>query len=140
MGVQYVLNYKMDPNWGKMVRKLSPAGLGCQQVIEVGGLQTITQSFCCVACGGEINIISFLIGLGTTDGGPTFLEPLLQACIVHGVEVGNWIQCEEMVQVIEAYDIQPVVDDHEFSLGKLKDAYEFVWSQQHFGKAVVSRE
>lgn len=93
-----------------------------------------------MARGGEIDIIGFLTGLGAADGGLTFLEPLLQACIVRGVEVGNRIQFEEMVRAIEAYDIRPVVDDQGFSLEKLKDAHEFVWNQQHFGKAVVSLE
>ena len=111
-----------------------------RQDLAVNGPQTIAQSFFCVARGGEIDIIGFLTGLGAADGGLTFLEPLLQACIVRGVEVGNRIQFEEMVRAIEAYDIRPVVDDQGFSLEKLKDAYEFVWNQQHFGKAVVSLE
>lgn len=66
-------------------------------MIKVDGLQTITQSFHCIAHEGEIGIIGFLTGLDAVDRGLTFLKPLLQACIVHRVEVGNQVQFEEIV-------------------------------------------
>jgi NADPH:quinone reductase-like Zn-dependent oxidoreductase len=35
MGVQHVINYREDQNWGETARKLSPGGLGAQHIIEV---------------------------------------------------------------------------------------------------------
>ncbi|RDW76520.1 zinc-dependent alcohol dehydrogenase family protein [Aspergillus mulundensis] len=138
MGVQHVLNYREDPNWGETARKLTRDGLGCQRVIEVGGAQTIKQSFQCVARDGEIDVIGFLTGQGHAEDGPTFLEPLLRACTVRGIEVGNWIQFQEMNRAIEAYDVRPVVDGGVFGFGELKEAYQYVWGQKHFGKVVLS--
>lgn len=138
MGVHHVLNYRDDPNWGESARHLTRDALGCQRVIEVGGPQTIKQSFKCVARGGEIDVIGFLAGQGHAEDGPTFLEPLLQACLVRGIEVGNWVQFEEMNRAIEAYNIKPVVDQRVFSCKDLKEAYTYVWNQHHFGKVVLS--
>lgn len=53
MGVHHVLNYREQSNSGETARKLTRSELGCQWVIEVGGAQTINQSFECVARGGE---------------------------------------------------------------------------------------
>ncbi|GLA72501.1 hypothetical protein AtubIFM55763_003041 [Aspergillus tubingensis] len=71
MGVQHVLSYKQDPNWGETATKLTRGELGCRPVIEAGGAQTIKQSFECVARGGEIDIIGFLTGQGHAEDGPT---------------------------------------------------------------------
>lgn len=138
MGVQHVLNYRKDPNWGETARKLTRGELGCQRVIEVAGAQTIKQSFECVARGGEIDVIGFLTGQGHGKDAPTFLEPLLWACTVRGIEVGNWIQFEELIRAIEAYDIRPVVDGRVFRFGELPQAYKYVWDQKHSGKVVLS--
>lgn len=123
MGTQHILNYRDDPNWGETARKLTRDELGCQRVIEVGGPQTIKQSFNCVARGGGINVIGFLTGQGHAEDGPMYLQPLLQACIVRWIEVGNRIQFEEMNRAIEGYGIEPVVDLRAFGLRELKEAY-----------------
>ncbi|KAL4886633.1 chaperonin 10-like protein [Aspergillus karnatakaensis] len=128
MGVQH----------GVTARNLTPNQLGLQRVIEVGGPQTIKQSFECVAAGGEICIIGFLTGLGYgSENGPTYLEPLLRACLVRGVEVGNRVQFEEMVAVIEECGIRPVLDGRRFGFGELREAYRYVWGRGHFGKVVL---
>ncbi|RAH69977.1 zinc-dependent alcohol dehydrogenase family protein [Aspergillus aculeatinus CBS 121060] len=137
MGVQHVLNYREDPEWGESARRLTREGLGCQRVIEVGGPQTIAQSFRCVARGGEIDVIGFLGGQDG-NGGPSFLEPLLRACVVRGIEVGNRIQFEEMNRAIEAFDLRPVVDERVFGFGELREAYAHVWNRRMFGKVVLA--
>ena len=137
MGVHQVINYKTHPDWGTLAKDLSPGKLGCHRVIEVGGQRTIENSFHCVARGGEIDIIGFLTGQGKDDSGLTFLEPLIRACTVRGVEVGNRDQFEEMSRAIVENDIKPVIDDRIFALTSLQDAYKLLWSQSHFGKVVL---
>ncbi|CAG7921873.1 unnamed protein product [Penicillium olsonii] len=137
MGVHHVINYKTHPTWGAIAKDLSPGKLGCHRVIEVGGQQTIENSFKCVARGGEIGIIGFLTGQGKDDSGLTFLEPLLRACTVRGVEVGSREQFEEMSCAIVKHDIKPVLDVHKFALVDLKDAYKLLWDQSHFGKVAL---
>lgn len=138
LGVHHVLNYKENPEWGARAKELSPSAQGCHRVIEVGGQQTIAQSFQCVARGGEIDIIGFLTGQKKDDAGLTYLEPLLRACTVRGIEVVHRVQFEEMVRAIEEHDIRPVIDGKRFALTELQEAYQFMWSQAQIGKIVLT--
>lgn len=51
--------------------------------------------------------------------------------------MGSRQQFEEMNTAIEANDIHPVVDEKVFGLSELKDAYQHMWDQKHFGKLVI---
>ncbi|CAG8053554.1 unnamed protein product [Penicillium salamii] len=138
MGVHHVINYKINPDWGVIAKTLSPSGLGCHRVIEVGGQRTIQESFHCVARGGEIDIIGFLSGQDKDDSGLTFLEPLLRACTVRGIEVGSREQFEEMSRAIVEHNIKPVIDVRGFTLKDLPEAYRAVSNQSQFGKLVLT--
>lgn len=138
MGVEHIINYTRDRKWGETARKLTPVGLGCDHIIEVGGPATIRQSFECVARGGVISVIGFLAGQTHGPDDPTFLEPLVRACVVRGVEVGSRQQLEDMIKAIESQDIKPVLDEVKFSLHELKQVYRRVWNREHFGKVVIS--
>jgi NADPH:quinone reductase-like Zn-dependent oxidoreductase len=65
------------------------------------------------------------------------LECLNNICTVRGVLVGSRLQFEAMNAAIEANDIHPVVDEKTFDLVNLKDAYQHMWDQKHFGKLTV---
>jgi NADPH:quinone reductase-like Zn-dependent oxidoreductase len=56
---------------------------------------------------------------------------------VRGVSVGSRAQFEDMNRAIEANDIKPVVDERIFDMEHLKEAYQYMWEQRHFGKVVV---
>jgi NADPH:quinone reductase-like Zn-dependent oxidoreductase len=68
---------------------------------------------------------------------PTFLDCLTNICTVRGVLVGNRLQFEEMNRAIEANDIHPVVDDKVFTLDEVREAYQYMWDQKHFGKLCI---
>ncbi|KAJ3541035.1 hypothetical protein NM208_g4790 [Fusarium decemcellulare] len=138
LGVQHVLNYRKDPDWGKTARDLTPRGLGVDHVIEVGGQATIKQSFKCVARGGSIDVIGFLSGQENDADAPSWIQPLIRACIVRGIEVGSREQLKEMVKAIEAQDIKPVLDDVTFTLRELPEVYKRIWAGRHTGKVVIS--
>ncbi|KAF4965621.1 hypothetical protein FSARC_6608 [Fusarium sarcochroum] len=138
LGVQHVLDYRQDPKWGKTARALTPRNLGFDHVIEVGGQTTIKQSFKCVARGGSIDVIGFLSGQENDSNAPSWIQPLIGACIVRGVEVGSRQQVKEMVKAIEAQNIKPVLDDVAFTLLELPEVYKRVWAGKHTGKAVIS--
>ena len=42
-----------------------------------------------------------------------------------------------MNRAIEANNIHPVVDKKVFDLVNLRDAYEYMWNQKHFGKLCI---
>jgi len=135
LGADHVINYKEDTNWGETAKKIT-GGRGVQHVLEVGGPNTLIQSFNAIARDGIISIIGFLGGL-KGEKQPTFLDPLSYGCIVRGLLVGSRLQFEEMNRAIEANNIQPVVDEKVFKLAEAKEAYQYMWDQKHFGKLTI---
>ncbi|KAH8722385.1 hypothetical protein GQ44DRAFT_360900 [Phaeosphaeriaceae sp. PMI808] len=135
LGADHIINYKTTPSWGEAVARLTPGGLGVQHVLEVGGPSTIAQSLKAVCIDGVITIIGF-IGGGDKNQ-PGFLECLNNICTVRGVLVGSREQMEEMCAAIEGNDLHPVVDGRVFGLEEVREAYQYVWEQKHFGKVVV---
>lgn len=140
LGVQHIINYREEPNWGAKAKELSPEGLGVQRIIEVGGPKTVKQSLQAVARGGHITMIGFLTGFEKDEDHPSFLEPFERMCIVRGIEVGNRTQFQEMIRAIEANDIHPVVDPKVFSFEELPAAVQYQYDQKHTGNVVVSIE
>jgi NADPH:quinone reductase-like Zn-dependent oxidoreductase len=134
-GADHVINYKDTPNWGEEAAKLTPGGVGVQHVVEVGGPTTMAQSLKAVAIDGVISIIGFIGGFSKEQ--PTFLDCLNNICTVRGILVGSRLQFEDMCAAIEANDIHPVVDEKVFDFKDLKDAYQYMWDQKHFGKLTV---
>lgn len=139
LGADHVINYKETPNWGEAAKKLTPGGRGVQQVLEVGGPNTMKQSLAAIAFDGVISIIGFLAGAKGEDQ-PTFLDCLNNICTTRGVLVGSRLQFEEMNRAVEANDIKPVVDEKVFTLDETKEAYQYMWDQKHFGKLCIKIE
>lgn len=136
LGADHIINYKEDASWGETAKKLT-GGTGVQHVLEVGGPATMKQSLAAIALEGTINIIGFLGGVKSEDQ-PTFLDALMNICIIRGVYVGSRSLFEEMNACIEANNIKPVVDEKVFRLETTKDAYQYMWEQKHFGKLCIS--
>jgi NADPH:quinone reductase-like Zn-dependent oxidoreductase len=95
----------------------------------------MAQSLKAIAIDGVISIIGFIGGMSKDQ--PTYLDALMNICTVRGILVGSRLQMEDMCAAIEANDIHPVVDDKVFDLASLKEAYEYMWDQKHFGKLTL---
>ncbi|KAF9694439.1 hypothetical protein EKO04_007563 [Ascochyta lentis] len=134
LGADEVINYKETPAWGEKAKELT-GGVGVQHVVEVGGPTTMAQSLKAIAIDGVITIIGFIGGMEKNQ--PTFLETLNNICTVRGILVGNRLQMQDMVAAIEANNIHPVVDEKVFELKDLKEAYQYMWDQKHFGKLTI---
>jgi len=134
-GADHVINYNETPNWGEEAKKLTPGQAGVHHVVEVGGPKTMTQSLKAVQIDGVIDIIGVIAG--EEKNPPTFLETLTNICIVRGIFVGSKMQMEDMCAAIEANNIQPIVDEKVFELKDLKEAYQYMWDQKHFGKLTI---
>jgi NADPH:quinone reductase-like Zn-dependent oxidoreductase len=135
LGADHVINYKETPAWGEAAAKLTPAGAGVHHVVEVGGPTTMAQSLKAIAIDGVISIIGFIGGQSKEQ--PTFLDCLNNICTVRGLLVGSRLQMEDMCRAIEQNDLHPVVDEKVFGFGELKEAYQYMWEQKHFGKLTV---
>lgn len=138
LGANHVINYKEDPNWGVTAKKLTSNGEGVDHIFEVGGPRTMKQSLEAIKMEGVISIIGFLGGM--TRDAPSFVDCLNRVCTVRGVLVGSRLQFEAMNRAIEANNIKPVVDKQVFALDQLKDAYQYMWDQKHFGKLCIMIE
>lgn len=68
---------------------------------------------------------------------PTLLEALTSISTIRGVYVGSRLQMEDMIACIKANNIKPVVDDKIFKLEQVKEAYQYMWDQKHFGKVGI---
>lgn len=137
LGADHVINYKENPEWGNEAKKLT-GGIGVDHVIEVAGPKSMEQSLMAVKVAGVITIIGFVGGF--TKDQPGFIECLTNLCTTRGILVGSRKQMEDMCLAIEGNPekLRPVVDEKLFELEQLKEAYEYQWSGQHFGKVCVT--
>ena len=95
----------------------------------------MAQSLKAIKAEGIISIIGFLGGFSKEQ--PSFLDCLNSICTVRGVLVGSRMQFEAMNEAIDANGIKPVVDEKVFGFEELKEAYQYMWDQKHFGKLTV---
>lgn len=135
LGAHHIINYKTDKKWGETAKKLT-GGLGVHHIVEVGGPNTMEQSLKAIKYDGVITVIGFLGGV-EGEKQPSILDALTYQCIVRGVLVGSRVAFEEMNRAIDANNIHPVVDQKTFDFGEAKEAYQYMWEQNHFGKVVI---
>jgi NADPH:quinone reductase-like Zn-dependent oxidoreductase len=62
---------------------------------------------------------------------------MLKGGSMHGIFVGNRAMFEQLVRAVEVNDIHPVID-RVFGLEESPAAYQYLQSQAHFGKVVIS--
>lgn len=106
LGAAETVNYKATPDWDEAVRKLT-AGAGVDQVLEVGGSDTLPKSLRSVRMGGLISVIGVLSGVEPTVA-PTAI--LMNSVRLQGVYVGSRWMFERMNRAIDFHQIKPVVD------------------------------
>lgn len=137
LGADHIINYRETPEWGAKAKELT-GGRGVNHIVEVAGPSSMQQSLNAVALDGTISIIGF-VGGGAKDKEPSFLEALMHLCNIRGIMVGNKVQLQDMCHAIEANDsLKPVVDRKVFKgIESAKEAYEYMWNQQHQGKVVI---
>jgi NADPH:quinone reductase-like Zn-dependent oxidoreductase len=134
MGADEMINYRSDKNWGKAALAMSE-GVGIDNVIELGGTQTLKQSLISVRPGGTISMIGVL-------SGATFGDALLPFVVsrkvrMQGITVGSRDHMGDMLQAMESHAIHPVIDEI-FAFKNAGDAFRHVQSGAHFGKVCIS--
>ena len=136
MGVQHVINYKKDENWGETAKKLTTHGLGVNHVVEVGGSGTLNQALKAIRMEGVISLIGFLSG-NSAKSETSLWDAITSLCIVRGVNVGSKAQFQEMNKFIEEHNIKPVVDPETFPFEKAREALLYLQAQKQWGKVVI---
>lgn len=132
LGAHHVVNYREQPKWFREVMDVT-GGVGADQIIEVGGGDTLAQSLRACRIGGRIAVIGVLSG-HTSE---LFLDGLLGRNItLAGLSVGNREHQADMVRGMEANAMRPIVD-RVFPLADLSEAVSYYESGAHFGKVCL---
>jgi len=133
LGADHVVNYREEEKWGEAVLQLT-GGLGVDHIVEVGGPNTLAQSFIAARTGAHIALIGAVGGFDID----TMPFAIVQAkrLNLQGVTVGTRRDQIEMVRAIEAHDIKPVIDSS-FPLERLADAFRHLQSGGHVGKICI---
>ena len=132
LGADETINYVTTPEWGKAARVLA-GGCGVDQVVEVGGQGTLSQSLRAVRPGGTISMIGVLAGAK--------MDALLGLVVtrhvrLQGITVGSGDDFRAMSEAISLHKLRPVVD-RTFGFEELHEALQYLASGRHFGKICI---
>jgi len=133
LGADHVIDRLATPEWGDAVLDLT-GGLGAEHVIEVGGPNTLAQSFRAARTGAHVAIIGAVAGFDV-DTMPFAVVQAKRLCL-QAVTVGSRRDQIEMVRAIEAHDLHPAID-RVFPLHGLQDAIAHMQSGQQIGKICI---
>ena len=132
LGAVGTINYKTTPDWEKSVLELT-GGLGVQQVLEVGGKDTLPHAIASLGSGGNISLIG---GLSSFGGDIPALALMGRNATVSGIYVGSRADFEAMNAFIAEHKLKPVVD-RVFEMADAQAAYALMESGNFFGKIVI---
>lgn len=132
LGAHDVINYRTQPDWEEVARKLT-GGRGVDHVVEIGGAPTIGKSMRAVRMGGSI----YLIGNRAEGTGDVNLTTaLMKGVRIQGIFVGSREMFEAMNRAIEVKQLRPVVDKT-YGLEQAQEALREFETGSHFGKVVI---
>ncbi len=131
LGADDLINYRTTPDWASAVRKLT-GGRGVDQIVEIGGVGTLAQSYRALAIGGHIGLIGFLADV---DEVPPPAMP--RSGRLNRISVGSRENFEDMNRAIAQNGIKPVID-RSFPFEQAIDAYQYMLKAQHFGKIAIT--
>lgn len=139
MGVHHVINYRTTPEWGSEAKRLSNEGRGADWVIEIGGPDTLEQSFKAVKSEGVITVIGRRTGQGAQKNVKVFdmADAFAYVCSVRRIQVGSRQHFEDMNRSIAVNKIRPVVDPKVFRFEEAPQAYRYLWEQKQIGNIVI---
>lgn len=135
LGAVGTANYRSDPDWHLTVKDIT-GGHGVDQVLDVGGEETLQKALEILAYGGHIALIGGLSGYGSAL--PTDAIMWINAT-ASGVYVGSREHFEAMNAFITEREIRPLID-RVFSFEEAPLAFEHMASGDFMGKIVIRHE
>lgn len=122
-GADYVIHYHETPEWGEAAKTLTGRNEGFDNVIKIGGPETMKQSFNAVKKEGLITLIGLVTGV---DAQANISEAIARIVTMRGIHVGSKDQFEDMMAAMESIKIQAVIDEKVFQLEELVDALRYL--------------
>ncbi|KAF2689634.1 putative alcohol dehydrogenase [Lentithecium fluviatile CBS 122367] len=135
LGATHTINYANTPDWDEEVIRLTK-GKGVDQVLEVGGAQTLIKSINSTRAGGLVSLIGILSESGTL---PKEVIPavLFGGKIVKGCVAFSRDITAEFVQFTGEHGIKPVIAK-EYGFDEVVQAMETLQKGEAVGKVVVN--
>ena len=132
LGAFGTVNYRSNPEWQNEVRALT-GGAGVDQVLEVGGQDTLPRALQALAFGGHVAIIGGLSGFASDVPVGTLMGLNATAS---GIYVGSRADFEALNAFLTEHKIKPIVDKV-FALEDAPAAFAAMDSGDFFGKVVI---
>jgi NADPH:quinone reductase-like Zn-dependent oxidoreductase len=132
LGAFGTVNYRSNPEWQREVRALT-GDTGVDQVLEVGGQDTLPRALQALAHGGHIALIGGLSGFASDVPVGTLMGLNATAS---GIYVGSRADFEALNAFLTEHRVKPVVDKV-FELEDAPAAFEAMDSGDFFGKVVI---
>jgi NADPH:quinone reductase-like Zn-dependent oxidoreductase len=132
LGAWATINYRTHPEWDKEALRLTE-GRGVDQILDLGGPDTIERSMACLAPGGKVAVIGVLTGF---DIRANMIGLLVKNASVNGIMVGSRADLEAVSAFMARHGLHPVVD-RRFAFDDASAALELMKAAGHFGKIVV---
>ena len=133
MGADATINYTTTQDWARASRTITADRGGYDNIIELGGAQTLPLSLRAVRPGGTLSMIGVLSGLNIEAS----LGPIVARQVrLQGVTVGHRDGFEAMLRAMAQHEVHPVLGQT-FAFEDLKSAMDHLRSGGHFGKTLV---
>jgi NADPH:quinone reductase-like Zn-dependent oxidoreductase len=132
MGAFGTVNYRKNADWQLEVRRLT-GDHGVDQVLDVGGRDTLGKALEALAYGGHIALIGGLSGYGSDL--PTDSIMWINAT-ASGVYVGSRKDFETMNAFISEHQLRPHID-RVFEFEQAGEAFEYMRNGSFMGKIVI---
>jgi len=132
LGAVGIANYRKNPDWQQEVRELT-GGAGVDQVLDVGGRDTLSKALEAIAPGGHIALIGGLSGYGSAI--PTGSLMWINAT-ASGIYVGSRADFEAMNAFITEHKVRPSID-RVFDFDHAQDAFDYMEGGSFVGKIVI---
>jgi NADPH:quinone reductase-like Zn-dependent oxidoreductase len=133
MGVDATLNYRKTEDWARASRPITADRGGYDNIIELGGAQTLPLSLRAVRPGGTLSMIGVLSGLNIEASLGLIVARQVR---LQGVTVGHRDGFEAMLRAMAQHQLHPVLGEV-FAFEKLKAAMDHLRSGGHFGKTLI---
>jgi NADPH:quinone reductase-like Zn-dependent oxidoreductase len=132
LGAFGTVNYRTTPDWEKPVMELT-GGNGVQQVLEVGGKETLPHALASLGQGAHLALIG---GLSSFGGDIPMMALLGHGASVSSIYVGSRADLEALLAFVSRHHIRPVVD-RVFAYEDAPAAFDLMESERFFGKIVI---
>jgi len=130
-GVKHTFDYR-QADWSRDVKKWT--GGGANVVVEVAGGKSLGLSLKACTYGARIAVIGVLDGL---ESQINVFDLIRHQITVRGIYMESTEELRAFAKAVNTMKLKPVVD-RSFTFEQARDAFEYLKSQQHMGKVVIT--